>query len=111
MVTARRPDRSKQYETAEYREILSRVAANTRRLREATGLSQEETAHRCAEMATRLYQLVESGQTNVTATTLGRLCQGFSVDVVALLAPAAPLPKRKRGRPRKATRSTPGNGA
>lgn len=105
MVTARRADRSPQYETPEYREILARVAANTRRLREATGLSQEETAHRCAEMATRLYQMVESGRTNVTATTLGRLCQGFSVDVVALLAPATPLPKRKRGRPRKASGS------
>ena len=101
MATARRADRSGQYETPEYRELLARVAANTRRLRDATGASQEEAAHLCGEMPTRLYQMVESGLTNVTATTLGRLCVGFGVDIVALVAPAAPMAKRKRGRPKK----------
>jgi len=52
-------------------------------------------------MPTRLYQMVESGDANVTARTLGRLCAGFGVDVVVLLAPAAPMAKRKRGRPAK----------
>ncbi len=103
MAGASRTDRSGQYKTPQYREIIARVAANTRRLRDAAGWSQEEAAHQCGEMVTRLYQLVESGQTNVTATTLGRLCQGFTVDVIALLAPAAPLPRRKPGRPRKET--------
>lgn len=101
MVGAKRTPRAGQYQTPQYREIVSRVAANTRRLRDATGWSQEEAAHQCGEMVTRLYQLVESGQTNVTATTLGRLCMGFGVDVVALLAPAAVLSKRRPGRPRR----------
>lgn len=104
MESSPRAPRARQYETPEYREILARVAANTRRLRDATGLTQDAAAERCGAMPTRLYQMVESGLTNVTATTLGRLCQGFAVDVVTLLAPAAPLAKRKRGRPKRPTK-------
>ncbi len=103
---SRPAERSEHYETPQYKEILARIAANTRRLREAAGWSQEEAAHQCGEMSTRLYQLVEVGSTNVTAATLGRLCRGFSVDVVALLAPASPRPKRKPGRPRKLLRDS-----
>jgi len=101
-----RAERSEHYETPQYKEILARVAANTRRLREAAGWSQEEAAHQCGEMSTRLYQLVEVGLTNITAVTLGRLCQGFGVDAVTLLAPASPRPKRKPGRPRKMLRDS-----
>jgi len=54
-------------------------------------------------MSTYLFQLVESGTTNPTATTLARLCDGFDLDVVALLAPvSAPLAARTGRRPRKA---------
>lgn len=102
MTAAQRTPRAKQYETPEYRGILDRVAANTRRLRDAVGWSQDAAAEKCGDMPTRLYQMVEAGSTNVTATTLARLCVGFGVDVVALLAPAAPMAKRRRGRPKKA---------
>jgi transcriptional regulator with XRE-family HTH domain len=101
MARAIRASRASQYETPAYREIIARVAANVRRLREATGLSQEAVAEKC-DMPPRSLQMVESAQTNVTATTLARLCVGFGVDVVALLAPAAPMAKRKAGRPKKA---------
>ena len=97
-----RAPRDDQYEMREYRVVVDRVAANTLRLRDALGWSQEEAAHRCSEMPTQLFQLVESAQTNLTATTLARLCRGFGVDVVELLVPATPRPKRGRGRPRKA---------
>lgn len=100
MARSIRASRASQYETPAYREILARVAANTRRLRDATGLSQESAAEKC-DMPTRSLQMVETAQTNVTATTLGRLCVGFGVDVVALLAPAAPMAKRKVGRPKR----------
>lgn len=102
MEPTKRADRAEQYETPEYREIIARVAANVRHLRDASGMTQEQAAERCGGMPPRLYQMVESGKTNVTATTLGRLCAGFGVDVVALLAPAAPMAKTKPGRPRKA---------
>lgn len=106
MAASQRAPRGKQYETPEYREILARVAANTRRLRDATGWTQDVAAEHCGDMPTRLYQMVESGKTNVTATTLGRLCHGFAVDVVALLAPSAPLARRTRGRPKKSASLT-----
>ena len=78
------------------------VVPNTRRLRDATGLSQEAAAEKC-EMPTRTLQMIETAQGNLTATTLRRLCVGFGVEVVALLAPAAPMAKRTAGRPKKAT--------
>lgn len=101
MEPTKRADRSEQYETPEYRDILGRIAANARRLRDAAGWTQDQAAEHCGDMPTRLYQMVEGATTNVTATTLGRLCAGFGVDVVVLLAPAAPAEKRKRGRPAK----------
>lgn len=78
--------------------MIDRVAANTHILRDAAGWTQEEAAHRCDEMPIRVYQMVERGQANVTARTLARLCHGFSVDPVALLAPSAPRAKRKAKR-------------
>jgi len=66
---------------------LERVAVNIRRLREARGLTQAEIASRADAMSERLYRLVESGRTNVTASTMTRLADAFGVDVVELLAP------------------------
>lgn len=98
---ARQTPSSGQYALRQYREVLDRVAANALRLRDAVGWSQEEAAYQCLGMPTRLYQLVESAQTNLTATTLARLSHGFQVDVSELLVPASPRPRRRRGRPRK----------
>lgn len=60
---------------------------NIPRLREARGLTQAEIASRADAMLERLYRLVESGRTNVTASTMTRLADAFGVDVVELLAP------------------------
>jgi transcriptional regulator with XRE-family HTH domain len=66
---------------------LERVAVNVRRLREARGWTQAELASRADGMSERLYRLVESGQTNVTASTMTRLADALGVDVVEILAP------------------------
>lgn len=98
----RRPtDRVQLQKTPGYEEIVERVAANVRRLREARGWTQEDAAHRCAGLHVTLYRTVEGGRTNITATTLARLCAGFEVDVKELFEPAPPLVRRKRGRPPK----------
>jgi len=82
----RRAARAGQYERPAYRELQKRLAKNTRRLREAMAWSQEEAAHR-SDMATRLFQRVESANVNLTLTTIARLCEGFEVDVCQLFAP------------------------
>lgn len=103
----RRPtDRVQLQKTPGYEGIVERVAANVRRLRETRGWTQEDAAHRCAGLHVTLYRTVEGGRTNITATTLARLCAGFEVDVKELFEPAPPLVRRKRGRPPK---NTPGD--
>lgn len=99
----RAPTRASLFETEGYRAVVERVAANVRRLRETRGWTQEEAAHRCAGLDATLYRVIEAARTNVTAATVSRLCQGFEVDVVELFVPAAPLIKRRRGRPAKVT--------
>lgn len=47
-------------------------------------------------MSERLYRLVESGSTNVTAATLTRLAEAFGVDVATLLAPIRQTSARLR---------------
>lgn len=100
------PERAGLYARGSYRTILSRVAANTRRLREARGWTQLHAAAECS-MATFMLQTVESGRRNVSATTLARLCDGFGVDIQELLLPAAPLAEPKRGRPSKTNAKAP----
>ncbi len=87
--------REAQYTRPLYRELVGRIGANVKRLREACGWTQEEAAFRCDGMATYVFQCVEGGTTNVTATTLARLAEGFSVDPVQLLAPTEEAPKRR----------------
>jgi ribosome-binding protein aMBF1 (putative translation factor) len=82
----RRPERAEQYESAAYREVQERLATAVRRLREDKGWTQEEAAHRCG-MTTRLLQYVEGAESNVTFTTLARLCEGFEVDVAQFFKP------------------------
>lgn len=93
--------RAAQYERPLFRELLGRIAANVGRLRAAKGWTQEEAAFRCDGMATYVFQCVESAKTNITATTIARLAEGFDVDPQELLAPLPPPPPRKPGRPRR----------
>lgn len=80
-----------------YQSLVDRVAANVRRLRAARGWTQEEAAHRC-ELHATLYRMVEGARTNLTASTVVRLCNGFEADAVELFLPTAPAAKRKVGR-------------
>jgi ribosome-binding protein aMBF1 (putative translation factor) len=100
------PERASLYARESYRTIITRVAANTRRLREARAWTQVDAAAECS-MATFMLQTVESGRRNVSATTLARLCDGFKVDVQELLQPAAPLATPKQGRPPKTPPTAP----
>jgi transcriptional regulator with XRE-family HTH domain len=86
-VRSPRKKRVARYRSLGYGQTLERVAANVRHLREAQGWSQEEVCSRAGAMSERLYRLVESGGTNVTAATLTRLADAFAVDVSALIAP------------------------
>jgi transcriptional regulator with XRE-family HTH domain len=93
--------REAQYERPLYREVIGRIAANIGCLRAARGWTQEEAAFRCDGMATYVFQCVEAAKTNITATTIARLADGFGVDPQDLLAPLPPPPRRKPGRPRR----------
>lgn len=91
--------RARLYERPTYRNIIGRIAGNCRRLRRARQWTQVQTAVR-AEMATYLYQRVESGRSNITSTVLARLVDAFEVDPAEMLAPVDPPPPNlKRGRP------------
>lgn len=81
--------------------ILATVAANVRRLRALRGWSQTVCAPLCGGMSVYQLHLVEAGNSNFTASTLAQLCDGFSVPASELFVPAAPIAKRRRGRPRK----------
>lgn len=98
-----RKKRVTRYRSPGYDQALARVAANVRHLREARGWSQEEVCSRAGAMSERLYRLVESGGTNVTAATLTRLAEAFAVDVAALLAPV----RGASGKPRVQPDDTP----
>ena len=75
----RRPERIKQYESPLYKELQQRLSATLRRMRAESDWSQERAAQEC-DMSTRLYQRCEAGTSNVTLTTLARICSGFEVD-------------------------------
>ncbi len=94
----RRTERAGQYESPTFRDLQARLASCVRRLRKRNTWTQEEAAARC-EMSTPLYQRIEAGSSNFTATTLARLCDGFAVDVRKLLAPGVRARRRPRGRP------------
>lgn len=53
-------------------------------------------------MDIRVFQGVEAGKSNLTLTTLARLCEGFKVDPIELAtAVATPKVKRTPGRPKR----------
>lgn len=51
--------REAQYKRPLYRELIGRIAANVRRLRESSAWTQEEAAFQCDGMATYVFQCVE----------------------------------------------------
>ncbi len=100
------PSRSAIYGSPVFKDIVWRVASNTRRLREAKGWTQLQAAVRCG-LSTPVYQIVENAGRNVTATTLARLCEGFAVDPQEFLVPAPPPLRRNPGRPKKVVGAKP----
>lgn len=83
-----------------HRDVLGRLASNVRALRVKAGWTQAEAAWECG-LAVFTYQCVEGAETGLTSATLAALCDGFKVDVLALMQPAKKPPPRPRGRPRK----------
>jgi transcriptional regulator with XRE-family HTH domain len=86
MAKRRKAHRVVQYESVTYRDLQLRIAQGVRETRAEYGWTQEEAAHRC-DMSTRLFQQVETGNANLTLTTIARLCEGLDVDARTLLAP------------------------
>ncbi len=60
------------------------MALNLRRLRHASGLTQEELAERAA-LSTRYVGRIESGAASPSVTVLGRLAGALGVDPCDLL--------------------------
>jgi XRE family transcriptional regulator, regulator of sulfur utilization len=67
--------------------IAERLAANTRRLREARGLSQHQIA-KLAEVPRPTWANLESGDANPTIQVLTKVARALNVRVEDLLAPA-----------------------
>jgi transcriptional regulator with XRE-family HTH domain len=100
----RRRGRLALYRNPAYLALLERVAVNVRRLREAQELTQQEAADQ-AEIALRMWQAIESAESNLTVLTLARVSAGLDVDPAELFGRVANpgrLRKRPRGRPTKA---------
>ncbi|MFO0608859.1 MAG: helix-turn-helix transcriptional regulator [Polyangiales bacterium] len=96
------------YDRPEYQDLLDRIAASVRRLREERGWTQKEAARRCLDLAMPVYASIERAENNATAVTLARLAIGFGVDIQQLLAPSTAPLARKPGRPRRAVRAVEG---
>ncbi len=65
------------------RGLRARLAKSAKRLRVASGSTQEQIAER-AGLNPRHYQKIETGSVNVTLNTLEQLSQAFGVDVTEL---------------------------
>lgn len=65
-------------------DLNSRLAHNLRRIRLASGLSQEALAARCGLHRTYI-GAVERGERNVTLQTLMKIGAGLNVDPLALI--------------------------
>ena len=82
----RRPERTEQYESLMYKTLLQRLSDALIRLRAQKGWTQEQAAAEC-DMSPRLYQRCETGDSNLTLTTLARICTGFQTDPADLWKP------------------------
>jgi ribosome-binding protein aMBF1 (putative translation factor) len=65
-------------------DLLKRVGANVRMLRERRGLAQDDLAY-MAGLATRHLQKIEAGQVNATLRTIARLAAALTIDAGALV--------------------------
>lgn len=66
-------------------DVLAHVAANLRRLRAASGLTQAALAE-AAGMSRRMYVQLEGGDTNVSLSTLDRIADALGVDFVTVVS-------------------------
>jgi DNA-binding Xre family transcriptional regulator len=82
----RRIAREPQYRSPAYLRLLDQLAEGVSALRSHRGWTQEEAADR-ASMGLRHFQAVEGQESNVTLTTLARLCEGFGVEIRDLFKP------------------------
>ena len=71
-----------------YRQLLVRVGASLRALREGRGFTQEH-ASELMGMGARHLQKVKSGEINVTLETLHRFATAYDTDVQGILGHAA----------------------
>ena len=65
-------------------ELLARLGANIERARKACGLTQERLAEK-ADLHPRVIQKIESGETNMKATTLMRIQSALGCSWAALV--------------------------
>ena len=82
----RRVAREPQYQSPTYLRLLDQLAAGVSGLRSQRRWTQEEAADK-ASMGLRHFQAVEGQESNVTLTTLARLCEGFEVEIRDLFKP------------------------
>lgn len=93
MARQRKKARNHQYESETYIEIQERIAVNCLRLRKSEDWTQEDAAHELG-LSTRLLQRAELGDSNLTLTTIARICEGYEVDITELVA----KPRRRKSR-------------
>ncbi len=84
----RKIERRPQYEDPTYLDLLGRLSANLRRLRDERGWTLEQAAERCQIESYQYLQAIEAKRQNATMTTLARLCKGFGVTMAELFGPA-----------------------
>ncbi|MFT3773401.1 MAG: helix-turn-helix transcriptional regulator [Minicystis sp.] len=84
---------------ARFGDLLTYIAANMRRIRQARDMTQEALAER-ADLSLRSVQEIETGRVNIRVTVLAAIAEALDVSPTALLKPAK-LPDVVRGRPRK----------
>ena len=89
-------------------DVVRRVAANIRRIRQAQGLSQEELADRAGLHRTYVSQ-VERAIKNATIVSLAKIAGALQVEMAELVsAPASDSPGSEPRKPRKGGGSDPG---
>jgi len=91
--------------TTRDRRVLASIAANTRRVRERRGLTQEQLAEE-ADLDVRQVQRVERGTIDFGVTRLVRLASALDIDVGKLLRLAKKSRRAPGSVPNASTRRT-----